>query len=359
MPWDFRPWGCGSGPKGSLNDGWIQFEICEEYLVENSRGQLVHYKDTPGDKEYAEYVWEQAVLITAYICDKFGIDPLGYTTHKGVQVPNITCHHDAWKLGLGSGHGDINHWFPIVLGKDMSNARQEVYDLLHEHYGDGWVKRDGIWYYYVDNKPVTGWQDIDGSRYYFNEKGQMTTGWATFKDRKHYFGTDGAMSISWRRIDGVWYFFNDKGVMAHDNWLEYKDKWYYLNSDGSMRTEWLDYKGKRYYFKIADGSMITGWKRVGREWYYFNDDGIMQTGYQRIDGENYYLYPDGHMASDEWIDGKWYNHNGSQTYQYTAEWKEDDKGKWYEDELGWYPKDEEEKIDGVVYKFDKKGYLIN
>lgn len=23
MPWDYRPWGCGSGLKGSLNDGWI------------------------------------------------------------------------------------------------------------------------------------------------------------------------------------------------------------------------------------------------------------------------------------------------------------------------------------------------
>lgn len=27
MPWDFRPWGCGKGPKGTCNDGWIQFEI--------------------------------------------------------------------------------------------------------------------------------------------------------------------------------------------------------------------------------------------------------------------------------------------------------------------------------------------
>lgn len=27
MPWNFKPWGCGSGPKGSCNDGWLQFEI--------------------------------------------------------------------------------------------------------------------------------------------------------------------------------------------------------------------------------------------------------------------------------------------------------------------------------------------
>ncbi len=27
MPWDYRPWGCGSGKNGSCNTGWIQFEI--------------------------------------------------------------------------------------------------------------------------------------------------------------------------------------------------------------------------------------------------------------------------------------------------------------------------------------------
>ena len=23
MPWDYKPWGCASGPKGSCNNGWI------------------------------------------------------------------------------------------------------------------------------------------------------------------------------------------------------------------------------------------------------------------------------------------------------------------------------------------------
>lgn len=27
MPWNYRPWGCGTGSSGSCNDGWIQFEI--------------------------------------------------------------------------------------------------------------------------------------------------------------------------------------------------------------------------------------------------------------------------------------------------------------------------------------------
>lgn len=29
MPWDYEPWGCGSGWRGSCNQGWIQFEIMQ------------------------------------------------------------------------------------------------------------------------------------------------------------------------------------------------------------------------------------------------------------------------------------------------------------------------------------------
>ena len=27
MPWNYAPWGCGSGSRGTCNNGWIQFEI--------------------------------------------------------------------------------------------------------------------------------------------------------------------------------------------------------------------------------------------------------------------------------------------------------------------------------------------
>ena len=33
MPWNYRPWGCGSGSKGSCNSGWMQFEINTTYSL--------------------------------------------------------------------------------------------------------------------------------------------------------------------------------------------------------------------------------------------------------------------------------------------------------------------------------------
>lgn len=111
MPWDYQPWGCGKGSKGSCNSGWIQFEICEDALK---------------DKEYAQKVYDEAVALTAFLCKKYKLDPLGFVTKNGVKVPVLTCHNDASKLGFASSHSDINHWFPSLLGKNMENVRQDV-----------------------------------------------------------------------------------------------------------------------------------------------------------------------------------------------------------------------------------------
>lgn len=114
MPWDYRPWGCGSGSKGSCNNGWIQFEICEDGLT---------------DKTYFNKVYQEACEITAYLCKLYSIDPNGSVTVNGVKVPTILCHADSYKLGMGSNHGDVNHWFP-KHGKSMATARADVAALL-------------------------------------------------------------------------------------------------------------------------------------------------------------------------------------------------------------------------------------
>lgn len=114
MPWDYRPWGCGSGSKGSCNNGWIQFEICEDALT---------------DKTYFDKVYKEACEITAYLCDMYGLDPNGTVTINGVKVPVILCHADSYNLGLGSNHGDVLHWFK-KHGKTMADVRKDVAALM-------------------------------------------------------------------------------------------------------------------------------------------------------------------------------------------------------------------------------------
>jgi hypothetical protein len=115
MPWDYKPWGCGSGSRGSCNNGWIQFEICEDGLT---------------DKTYFNTVYKEACEITAYLCKMYNIDPKGTQTLNGIKVPTILCHADSHKLGLGSNHGDVLHWF-AKHGKTMDDVRNDVAKLLN------------------------------------------------------------------------------------------------------------------------------------------------------------------------------------------------------------------------------------
>ena len=116
MPWDYRPWGCGSGSKGSCNNGWIQFEICE---------------DGKNDQAYFEAAYKEACEITAFLCRKYGIDPHGTAKCGNEMIPTILCHQDSHKLGLGSNHSDIYDWFP-KYGKNMDSVRDDVARLLAE-----------------------------------------------------------------------------------------------------------------------------------------------------------------------------------------------------------------------------------
>ena len=133
MPWNYRPWGCGSGSKGSCNTGWIQFEICEDALT---------------DASYFSKVYQEAVELTAYLCKLYGIDPNGTAKCGSVTVPTILCHADSHKLGLGSNHGDVLHWFP-KFGKSMATVRSDVAALLAEGGSSGGTEPP------ADTQPVT------------------------------------------------------------------------------------------------------------------------------------------------------------------------------------------------------------
>lgn len=114
LPWNYAPWGCGSGPKGSLNNTHMQFEICDD-----------GYKS----QEYFKAVYQEACELTAYYCQMYNLDPLGSFTYKGVTVPVITSHAESHELGLGNNHGDPLKWL-AKYGKSMDDVRHDVAVLM-------------------------------------------------------------------------------------------------------------------------------------------------------------------------------------------------------------------------------------
>ena len=61
--------------------------------------------------------------------------------------------------------------------------------------------------------------------------------------------------------------------------------------------------------------------------------------------------------SNEWVNGKWYDEFGNQTYDATLTWKQNETGWWVEDSKGWYPQNQWQKIDGKWYYFCADGYM--
>lgn len=162
-PWDKKAWGCDAGKKGSCNNGWIQFECCEDSLT---------------DRSYFEAVYQEAVELTAYLCQLYGLDPLGTVKYSGVTVPVILCHQDSYRLGLGGNHADVYPWFNRY-GKTMDDVRADVARLMK---GDDDTVTYEQWKEFMDRyekeqaeKPVPVWAKNNGEWEAAKEAGIITS----------------------------------------------------------------------------------------------------------------------------------------------------------------------------------------
>lgn len=123
-------------------------------------------------------------------------------------------------------------------------------------------------------------------------------------------------------------------------------------------SEWVD--GLWYN---ADGTQTYGykgsWKTNGFGWWYEAESGWYPVAtWQKIDGKWYYFDAEGYMASNEWIGGYWLSGNGAWEYEYIGSWKTNGTNWWYEDTSGWYPVSQWQKIDGKWYYFGSDGIML-
>ena len=123
------------------------------------------------------------------------------------------------------------------------------------------------------------------------------------------------------------------------------------------QNEWVD--GKWY---DADGkqtySGTMSWKSNDKGWWIEDSEGWYPVSqWQKIDGKWYYFTADGYMDYSEYRDGCWLGSDGAWVEDYYGgTWKQDSSGWWYEDASGWYPQSQWVWIDGVNYYFNSNGY---
>ena len=192
---------------------------------------------------------------------------------------------------------------------------------------DGWSS--DLNNYYLNGKTVTGWQTIDGKMYYF--KNGKYFDFKKIDNDYYYFNNMGEMQTGWQYVDSVCRYFNSDGKMARATIVDNK----YVDDDGKLVTnQFVNYKGDTYYVQY---------------------DGNIVTGLYNVDFVDYYFDEDGKMVKDTFIGDKYFNHDGKYVEN---QWISDSKGWKYKLGDGTYIKSNFKKINDATYYFNSNGYML-
>ena len=121
----------------------------------------------------------------------------------------------------------------------------------------GWKEIDGIWYYFEQEcgyRLTNTRQEIDGILYCFDETGRPGTVEAERPEGEQQPAADSgaAAAVGWQQIDGSWYYFDTNGS-ACTGWQEIDGSWYYFDADGRMARD-TEIDG---YYVNADGIWVA------------------------------------------------------------------------------------------------------
>lgn len=179
------------------------------------------------------------------------------------QDYSIKCDADGTKEGK----------FPIklTLSKELSKKLESDWDGKANI-----VVTKG--YLTVKNK-VGKWK---GDKFQKYDGSYVENDFVVSKGKTYYFGDDGKKVTGWQEINGKKYFFTKKGAMESSEWKKDNGNTYYLTENGSAMIGWMELGKDTYYFD-ADGVMLTGKQQVGSTKCVFGDDGKLQSKETKID----------------------------------------------------------------------------
>lgn len=246
---------------GAMTTGW-QLIGSTWYYLNGSGAMLTGWQDIGGSRYYLDV---SGAMRTGWVW--IGNDCY-YFTSSGAMVA------DTW---IGDYYvNEFGVWVPSMVRP-------------------GWILSGGRWWYRHSDGGYTrsGWEDISGVRYYFDEAGWMVTGWRLIDDTWYYLDGSGAMHTGWLLLGNTWYYLDTEGKML-TGMQEITGRRYYLDGSGAMKNGWALLDNTWYYFD-GSGAMYHGWLWYGNTWYYLLEDGTMAVGSYQIEGTAYEFASDGRM----------------------------------------------------------------
>jgi len=206
--------------------------------------------------------------------------------------PAMAYEYESRLSYLEGDEGIVQHEWNDRTGGDFFSEerdvfpREEIANPLARSL-NGWVQRNGFWYFYTNNVRQSGWL-LRGSNWYFLHT------------------TTGRMQTEWLQRGSNWYFLNPpRGITGHNA----------NRPEGAMLTGWLLRGSSNWYFlnppageaghnaSRSEGIMLTGWLYRHSQWYFLNppaggaghnasrSEGIMLTGWLSRNGDYFFLNP--------------------------------------------------------------------
>ena len=235
------------------------------------------------------------------------------------DTPDIVSIKDGVIKAIKEGTAVIKAYTPD--GKEIA---QFIINVINKLYKNGWIKKDGKFYYYKNNVAYTGWHWMTSA------EGEKTDHWS-------YFGNDGVLRTGWQKL-GVGTANPDGNNPAHFS---------YFGDNGWLRTGWN---------KMGVGTANPDGNNPAH-YSYFGDNGWLRTDWQRLgvgtsnpDGNNpaHYSY----FGPNGWLRTDWQelgvgtaNPDGNNP-----------KHKSYFGSNGWL-RTGKQNINGKTYIFDGRGWL--
>ena len=297
---------------------------------------------------------------------------------------------------------DQGNW--VALDKNGNPVKS---GWVGETWQDAKGKTSKAWYYVSNGELLTGWHNVDGNWYFFEDKTDDTTKpWMCSDSSKYgprYIGVEGdtKSTKAFNDAKNFWWFNADGTVGGESGWKSFMTTdqdgnpyraWFYVNSDGTVAKGWKDDAGNWYELgndftfhsdDNANAQLVTGdadkwngWAKYPNLWVDYMNGKVNYEDVEKM--PNHWVNPDGTVVVNDWASYMRETPKGDQhRYWVFADekgelvqgWNNID-GVWYyfgypdpnteKPYAGYYDMQENQniKMDGNVYRVGKLGALV-
>ena len=232
---------------GTEKNGWIRYSGYQ-YFLDSKKGIMTNFnKTTSSGYIYAnEYGVIQTNTLLEYDGDLYYIGDDGRPKFGKITYNNNEYYFQYSSSGLHKAQKDKVIW-PNTGSAFYCNA-------------EGMIEK---------NKLITTTIYEEMKLYYFDENGDMVTGWVTVDGNKYHFAEEGLAVYALGQAD--------KGLTIIDN-----DIYYFDEETHIMKTGLTTVGNDLYYFSETGAAYKNGIYMINNEKYFFDENGIAQANYSII-----------------------------------------------------------------------------